>query len=319
VTTDKFDAVKFFVKQNTNNMKLLHTAPAITKAIVLAAMMSACQNEKDAIVSPAGSLEQVTDANAKTAVKYLIKDGGTKLTYSGVRNLLVKELDASGILKEYTYNGNKITCDLKKNGVMIIKNFITYTLNSKGQCVESVHTATDKVIAGTYIYVYNEFNQLTLVYHKTLPKLRQVFEYEQDADNSLQGKSLSKVTFYDQYDKKEKEIIFQHANGYTNENNQKDFGMETNPLNPVGLAEANSKYLQIFGTFSRYALRQTVHKAFVGEIIYPYPVFNYSMTAKALGGEITTYDFITKDDFGKVLSKVERKYSTTPQPVMIGL
>lgn len=297
-------------------MKLLHTAPAITKAIVLAAMMSACRNEKDAIVSPEGSLEQVTDANAKTAVKYLIKDGGTKLTYSGIRNLLTKELDGSGFLKEYTYTGNKITCDLKKNGVTINKDFITYTLNTKGQCVQSVHTATDKVIGGTYIYVYNELNQLTSIYHKTLPKLRQVFEYEEDADHDQA--SLSKITFYDQYDKKEKEILFQYANGYTNANNQKEFIMETNPLTPTGLAEATSKYLPIFGKFSRYALKQTVHKAFQGQIIYPYPVFNYSSIAKNLGGEITTYEFITKDDLGKVLSKVERKYSTSPQVVMLG-
>ncbi|MCE7067971.1 hypothetical protein [Dyadobacter sp. CY326] len=305
-------------------MKLLHNAPAITKAIVLAAMMSACQNEKDAIVSPDHSLEQVTDSNAKTAVKYLIKDGGTKLTYSGVRNQLVKELDGFGYLKEYTYSGNQIICDLKKNGVTINKNFITYTLNAKGQCVQSVHTATDKVIAGTYIYVYNELNQLTLVYHKTLPKLRQVLEYEQDGDNSLQGKSLSKITFYDQYDEKEKEIIFKHANGkfvvQSNANgNVYETALESNPLNPVGIAEANSKYLPIFGKFSRYVLRQTIHKNFTGQIIYPYPVFNYSLTAKTLGEEISTYDFITKDDFGQVVSKVERKYSTTPQVVMVGL
>ena len=304
-------------------MKLLHNAPAITKAIVLAAIMSACQNEKDAIVSPATSVEQETDANAKTAVKYLIKDGGTKLTYFGIRNQLVKELDGAGWLKEYTYSGNKIICDLKKNGVTINKNFITYTLNAKGQCIESVHTATDKVIGGSYIHVYNELNQLTLVYHKSLPKLRQVFEYEQDADNSLQGKSLSKITFYDQYDKKEKEIIFKHANGkFVTQNNSNgnvyETTLEDNPLNPVGFAEANSKYLPIFGKFSRFVLRQTVHKAFVGNIIYPYPVFNYNLSAKSLGGEITTYDFITKDDLGKILSQIERKYSTTPQAVMIG-
>ncbi|MCE7069409.1 MULTISPECIES: hypothetical protein [unclassified Dyadobacter] len=304
-------------------MKLLHNAPAITKAIVLAAMMSACQNEKDAVVSPATSVEQEKDANAKTAITYLIKDGGTKLTYSGIRNQLVKELDGAGWLKEYTYSGNNITCALKTNGITVYKNFITYTLNAKGQCVESVHTATDKVIGGTYIYVYNELNQLTLVYHKSLPKLRQVFEYEQDADNSLQGKSLSKITFYDQYDKKEKEIIFKHANGKfvaqsNSSGNVYETSLEANPLNPVGLAEANSAYLPIFGKFSRYVLKQTVHKAFVGQIIYPYPVFNYNLSAKSLGGEITTYDFITKDDFGKILSKVERKYSTTPQAVMIG-
>ncbi|SKB61202.1 hypothetical protein [Dyadobacter psychrophilus] len=305
-------------------MKLLQSAHAITKAMILAGLMSACQNEKDAIVAPTSSLEQATDANAKIAVKYLIKDGGTKLTYSGIRNFLVKELDGAGYLKEYTYDGNKITCDLKKNGITINKNFITYTLNAKGQCVQSVHTATDKVIAGTYVYVYNEFNQLSLVYHKTLPKLRQVFEYEQDADNSLQGKSLSKITFYDQYDVKEKEIIFKHANGkfvtqYHPNGNIYETANEDNPLNPTGLAEANSKYLPIFGRFSRFALRQTVHKGFTGQVIYPYPIFNYSLTAKTLGEEISTYDFITKNDFGQVLSKVERKYSTTPQAVMVGL
>lgn len=304
-------------------MKLLHNAPAITKMIVLAAMMSACQNEKDAVISPATSVEQEKDANAKTAITYLIKDGGTKLTYSGIRNQLVKELDGAGWLKEYTYSGNKIICALKKNGVTINKNFIIYTLNAKGQCVESVHAATEKVIGGTYIYVYNEVNQLTLVYHKSLPKLRQVFEYEQDADNSLQGKSLSKITFYDQYDKKEKEIIFKHANGKfvvqsNSSGNVYETSLEANPLNPVGLAEANSAYLPIFGKFSRYVLKQTVHKGFVGQIIYPYPVFNYYLSAKSLGGEITTYDFITKDDFGKILSKVERKYSITPQAVMLG-
>lgn len=300
-------------------MKLLHNVPAITKAVILAGLMSACQNEKDAIVSPSNSLEQVSDANAKTAVQYLMKDGATKLTYSGIRNLLTKETDGNGWTKEYSYSGNKISCDLKKNGVVILKSFVTYTLNSKGQCVESKYTAGDQAIWGTYIYVYNELNQLTLVYHKDLPKLRQVFEYEQDADNNLQGKSLKKISFYDQYDVKTKEIVFQYANGYTNENNQKVFSLESNPQNPLGFSDATSKYLPIFGRFSKYELKKSIHKTLSPQIVYPFPSFNYhSYLTGSATGDVTTYAVETKNDSGKLLSKIERKYSTTPQTVLMG-
>src|SRR5690349_4369405 len=95
-----------FFKQNTNIMKLLHNAPAITKAIVLAAIMSACQNEKDAVVSPDNSVEQASDANAKTITKLLTKDGDVSLSYSGVRNQFAKEFLDKKYIREYGYSDN---------------------------------------------------------------------------------------------------------------------------------------------------------------------------------------------------------------------
>lgn len=278
-------------------MKLLHNAPAITKALILAGFMSACQNEKDAIVSPATSHEQASDANAKTVTKLLIKDGGTKLTYSGVRNLLTKELNDADWLRQYTYADNKISYSLAKNN-SIINNYATYLLNAKGQCVQSSIT---QYSAQTTIYVYNEMNQLSLAYNKTYPKQRQVFAYEPDLDG--QGVSLRSVTFFDKDDVKLKEIEFEYMDG----SNGVWSTIDLYPVNPEPLAEATSKYLPIFGKFSRYLVKQKIEKIYyVPNGVPGEKEYNYSYNSNAASVGVTTVKIT--DKWGKVLSNIERQY-----------
>lgn len=48
-----------------NSMKLLRSVHTITKAIIVAGLLGACQNEKDAVVSPIA--EQVNQSNNQKA------------------------------------------------------------------------------------------------------------------------------------------------------------------------------------------------------------------------------------------------------------
>ena len=278
-------------------MKLLHNVPAVTKAIILAAMMSACQNEKDGVVAPANSLEQPTDANAKTITKLLIKDGGTKLTYSGIRNLLTKELNDAEWLREYSYVDNKIVCALSK-GSAKINNYATYTLNAKGLCEQSAIT---QYSSQTVIYKYNEMNRLSLAYNKATPNLRQEYKYELDADG--QGESLRSITFYDKYDVKLKVIEFKYMDGTNGSWSTNDLY----PVNPDHLAEATSKYLPMFGKFSRYLVKQKLEKVYyVPNGVPAETEFNYSYNSDAGAAGVKTIK--TTDYFGKLLSTVERQY-----------
>lgn len=283
-------------------MKLLHNAPAITKAIILAGLMSACQNEKDAVVSPVTSHEQTTDANAKTVVKLLVKDGGTKLSYSGVRNVLSKELVENQYSREYQYGNNKITgsyTNLKQ--YQKINAYDTYTLNAKGLCVESAIQPTN---TNTTVYVYNEMNQLISAYNKTHTKQRQDYQYEIDPDG--QGSSLYSVTFYDKNDVVLKEIFFNYKDGT-------DGGyasLDWYPVNPDHLAQATNKYLPMFGKFSRYLLKQKIEKIYYAPNSVPAEkTYNYSYT-ESLDGSGAIKTIKTTDYWGKILSNIERKYST---------
>jgi hypothetical protein len=283
-------------------MKLLHTAPAITKAIVLAAMMSACQNEKDAIVSPAGSLEQVTDANAKTITKLLVKDGDASLSYSGARNLFKKEFLDKKYSREYLYGDNKIIGTYTNlANYNKIQSYDVYTLNSKGLCEES---AIQPTLQNTTVYVYNEMNQLTLAYNKTHNKQRQEYQYEIDPDG--QGTSLYSVTFYDKNDVVLKEIFFKYMDGSNGGYSVQDWY----PVNPDHLAQSANKYLPIFGKFSRYLLKQKIEKTYyVPNGVPGEKEFNYSYTFSA-DGSSAIKSITTKDGWGKVLSNVERTYLT---------
>ena len=283
-------------------MKLLHNAPAVTKAIVLAAMMSACQNEKDAIVSPAGSLEQVTDENAKTITKLLVKDGDASISYSGVRNLFKKEFVDKKYSREYLYGDNKIFGTYTNlANYNKIQSYDVYTLNSKGLCEES---AIQPTIQNTTKYVYNEMNQLILAYNKTHNKQRQEYHYEIDPDG--QGESLYSVTFYDKNDVVLKEILFKYMDGTDGGYTLQDWY----PVNPDHLAQSANKYLPIFGKFSKYLVKQKIEKTYYVPNGYPgEKEFNYNYTLSG-DGSATIKSITTKDAWGKVLSNIERKYTT---------
>ena len=282
-------------------MKLLHNAPAVTKAMIIAAMMSACQNEKDAVVSPVSAHEQAADANAKTVVsRLLINDGGVSLGYSGVRNAFSKETVSQKYSREYQYFNNKIIgsyTNLKQYNK--IDAYDTYTLNAKGLCVES---AIKPTLEFTTIYVYNEMNQLILAYNKAKPNQRQEYQYEVDPDG--QGASLYSVSSYDKNGVLLKETFFKYIDGT-------DGGyasIDWYPVNPDVLAQSTNKYLPIFGKFSRYLVKQTIDKIYyVPNGVPAEKVYNHSYTQYSEFAGVKT--ITTKDQWGKTLSTVERKYS----------
>ncbi|MCF2503441.1 hypothetical protein L0663_08650 [Dyadobacter sp. CY107] len=284
-------------------MKLLHNAPAITKALILAGFVSACQNEKDAIVSPATSHEQASDANAKTVVtKLLVKDGDANLSYSGVRNVFTKEVVNSKYSKEYAYSGNKIIGTYTNlANYNKINSYDTYTLNAKGLCVESAIMPT---LEFTTVYVYNEMNQLLLAYNKNKPNQRQEYQYEMDPDG--QGSSLYSVTFYDKNDVLLKELHFKYVDGTDGGYSSFDWF----PVNPEHLAQATNKYLPIFGKFSRFLLKQTIEKTYyIPNGVPAEKVYNYTYALNN-DGSSAIKSITTKDSWGKTISLIERKYTT---------
>ncbi|MCF2503442.1 hypothetical protein L0663_08655 [Dyadobacter sp. CY107] len=174
-------------------MKLFRNAPTITKALVIVGLLGACQNEKDAVLSPIA--EQATAAsnqNAKIAANSkLISDGSRKLLYSGPRNLVTKEtLESYNYYIEYAYSDQYIKSTRYEfsTNKKIADN--TYTLNANGLCIES---SVGNNFNGTTKYEYNENQQLIKAFNKFEPNERQEFEYSLEPNG--QARLLS-VAFY---------------------------------------------------------------------------------------------------------------------------
>lgn len=227
------------------SMKLLRSTPIVVKAILLAGLLSACQNEQDNALVPKGTTsdQEISDQNARTAVAVgsLVKDGTTALAYNN-QNLLRKET-YPGFYYELTYAPQLITATRFQYGMPSTEN--KYTLDANGRCVQSV---TDK----TFIYEYNASGQLSICYNKNQPNERREFSYTVDAGGWK--KSLGKVTFYDAQGAKTKEVKFSYgATGLV---------PDKCPLNPDVLPAGISRYLPVFGTFNTNLVKSVIQDTF---------------------------------------------------------
>jgi hypothetical protein len=271
-------------------MKLFRSTPIFIKGILIAGLLSACQNENDTAVAPQTSTT-TSDQNARTAVAAgsLIKDGNIDLAYnSQTPTLLWKEIHAS-CYYEFIYQPQLITAKGYKYGNPSTE--CKYILDTFGRCVQS---ATNWE---TYIYEYNANGQLTSFYNKYKPNERRVLSYAVDANGWK--KSLSMVTFYDESGTKTKELKFSYGAAA---------GLlpDKHPLTPDVLPAEVSKYLPIFGSFNTNLVKTLIEdkylpngqKASSSTYLYSYTL-DYTGKAK---------NITVKKVNGTFVSSTDRKY-----------
>lgn len=268
-------------------MKLLRNTPIFIKGILIAGMLSSCQNENDTALAPQVSTS-TSDQNARTALAagILIKDGEVGLSYQG-SSLLWKEIYATAY-SEFTYAPQLITAKGYKYGNPSSE--YKYTLNTSGRCVQSV---TNK----TYIYEYNSSGQLTRWYNKDKPNERGVLTYIADATGWK--KSLGQVTFYDESGTKTKELTF----GYGGATETPD----KYPVNPDVLPSGVSRYLPIFGNFNTNLVKtMTEYKYLLNGQKLSSTKYLYSYTLDYAG---KAKNITVKKLNGTLVSSTDRKYS----------
>lgn len=268
-------------------MKLLRSTPIFMKGILIAGMLSSCQNETDTALAPHAPTT-VSDRNAKTtqAAGLLIKDGEVGLSYQG-SGVLWKEIYTNAY-SEFIYAPQLITAKGYKYGNLSTES--KYTLDAFGRCVQSV---TNK----TYIYEYDACGQLTKWYNKFQPNERRVFAYTADATGYK--KSLSMVTFYDESGTKTKEIKFSYGGA--------NVLPDKYPVTPDVLPEAVNRYLPIFGSFNTNLVKNMIEDKYLlnGQklssttYLYSY-IFDYAGKAK---------NITVKKVNGTLVSSTDRQYS----------
>lgn len=272
-------------------MKLLRGMAIAATGIYMAAMMSACQTGNETALNPQ-TPATISDRNAKTADILLIKDGGKDLAYATVgRPVLWKEIDQSlNSFWEFTYTAQNVTATKYNQTTKQQMDVDLYTLDANGLCTQS---STDKV----FNYEYNVNGQLTKCYNKFEPNERQEFAYENDP--AAQTKSLSKVTFYDKFNIKKREITYSYTAG----------GVipDLNPMNPECLPTNGRKYLPIFGKFNTNLAKLVTDNTFLssGTKLMTAFLYEYALDADGRANTVT----LKKTD-GTIISVTQRKYSS---------
>lgn len=257
------------------------------KGILIAGMLSACQNENDTVLAPQVPTT-VLDQNARTnlAAGLLIKDGEVSLSYNG-SSVLSKETYSTAY-SEFIYAPQLITATRYTYGNPSTQ--YKYTLDMSGRCVQSV--TTNK----TYIYEYNVNGQLARFYNKYQPNERREFTYTVDATGWK--KSLNMVTFYDEFGAKTKEVKFSYGATAI---------PDKSPVNPDVLPEGVTKYLPIFGNFNTNLVQTLIEdkylpngqKASSTTCLYSYTL-DYAGKAK---------NITVKKVNGTLVSSIDRKYT----------
>jgi hypothetical protein len=222
-------------------MKRLHIAGNLSKSLLLAGLLTACNSEQ--MVSP-NETANITadDKNAKVAafIPRLLKDGSRELeyydAYNANRDKLWKVKDSpAGEYTEYLYNGQTITAQRKKISTNNLVYQVTYQLDANGRCVESSSTETNKTLK----YEYGQLGRLMKVYEKNNPNERMELGYLPGVATQLKT-----IYFFDKLNTKTREITFnyniQGGGGSPMENKY--------PTNPVAL-DKTAEYLNIFGLF----------------------------------------------------------------------
>ncbi|WP_353722020.1 hypothetical protein [Dyadobacter sp. 676] len=271
-------------------MKLFRGTPIFIKGILIAGMLSACQNENDTAIAPQAPTS-TSDQNARIALAAgtLIKDGNVDLSYNSQSILPWKETYPNGY-NVFVYAPQLITVKGYKYGVPATET--KYTLDASGRCVQTVTNWA------TYIYEYNASGQLSACYNKFKPKERRQFTYAPDAIGWK--KSLSIVSFYDEFGVRTKELLF----GYGGASGIPD----NHPLNPDVLPSGISKYLPIFGSFNSYLVTCVLEDKYAsnGQKTSSNKYFySYTLDYAGKANNIT----IKRPD-GTLVSSTDRKYFT---------
>ncbi|OJV20957.1 MAG: hypothetical protein BGO21_08665 [Dyadobacter sp. 50-39] len=141
---------------------------------------------------------------------------------------------------------------------------VHYTLSLSGLCTKSKNLST----GATYIYEYNELNQITKIYNEASPNARSEFQYLADQVGAYQ--SLFKVHLFNGSNVKYKEISY----GYQGMGE----GVETVKADKYRINLVAEKqeipglsdiYLPIFGKFNTNLLKQVSVKPFpyTGQVV----------------------------------------------------
>lgn len=284
-----------------NNMKILQNLPTLTKAIIIAGMLGACQNEKDAVLSP--NVEKASSNsfdNAKTAAdSKLISEGSRKLSYSGPRSLLAKEtLETHNYYIDYIYSAQSIQSNKYEMSTNKKVNTNTYTLDANGLCKES---SVGNNFSGTTLFKYNENQQLIIASNKFEPNERQEFKYSAEPAGKA---TLLSVSFYDEQNYKTKELTYSYAGTIP----------DLYPLNPDFLASGTGKYLPIFGKFSPYLIKMVTetqhtyhpHKEITSGEIYDYTFYadGRVKTIKATNLKTGNSHFLPERKYASAMSAI---------------
>ncbi|WP_342088574.1 hypothetical protein [Dyadobacter sp. OTU695] len=271
-------------------MKLFRNTPFFIQSILVAGMLSACQNENNMPVAPQVP-SAPSDQNARTSVATgaLIKDGNTDLAYSSQYQTLLSKETHANCYYEFTYAPQLITAKGYKYGNPSTE--CKYILDPYGRCVQSA------TYWETYIYEYNASGQLTGFYNKNQPNERRELSYAADANGWK--KSLSQVTFYNESGVKTKELKFSYGTAA---------GLipDKHPLTPDILPAEVSKYLPIFGNFNTNLVKVLIEdkylangqKASSNTYMYSY-TFDYA-------GRVN--NITMKKTNGTLVSSTDRKY-----------
>jgi hypothetical protein len=274
-------------------MKLLQNVPAITKAIIVAGMLGACQNEKDAVVAPISEQAEKTD-NLKTNVAYfykrLIGDGSTNLSYSGPNKLISYEsVTGSGVHTDYDYNNaNIIYARTRKSSNYELIETSAYKLNSEGKCSESHH-----VKSGTteiFIYKYNPEGRLEKVYKESNPNLRQEFAYVNNGSGKF---NLNTINSYDSKGQLIKQTTYSY---YTNEE-------DISKINPTLIVFGRAKYLPIFGSFNFNSIKSVNETNYINQAASSTSSREFSYT---WNDDTWTQNVVEKSSIG--VNSFKRKY-----------
>ncbi|WP_026630517.1 hypothetical protein [Dyadobacter alkalitolerans] len=278
-------------------MKLLQNVPTITKAIIVVGMLGACQNEKDAIVSPVAEQAEQTN-NLKTNVSYyfrrLVGDDKIALTYGGPQKMLQTQVDQQS--SEFTiyslnYSKDKLLAShftgANENKTKIgVSEFI---LNSEGKCIESHHTVSSSPNETVYKYEYNTDGLLEKAYNKNSPSERQEFTYSLKTTGKF---NLSKIKFYNANNVETKQLAYSY---YSVEE-------DIAKINPECLANGRGKYIPIFGYFKVNQIKQIVETTFVGN-----PVKEYK-AVRSIKYTLNGLTETVKEDVGNYVVTKVRQY-----------
>jgi hypothetical protein len=221
-------------------MKQFHTIGSLSKGLLLAGLLMACNNEQ--MVTPNETANITADnKNAKVAAftPRLLKDGSKELEYYGIYNVnrdklwKVKDVPA-GEYTEFSYNGQTITAQRRKISTNNLVYQVTYQLDANGRCTESFSTETNK----TSKYEYGQLGRLIKLYEKNNPNERIELGYASGVVNQLKT-----MSFFDKLNTKTREVTFNYnQQGSANPMENKY------PTNPVAL-DKTAEYLNIFGLF----------------------------------------------------------------------
>ncbi|MCF2516360.1 hypothetical protein [Dyadobacter sp. CY351] len=252
-------------------MKILQNLPTLTKAIIIAGMLGACQNEKDAVVTPAAEDAQNADnPNAKLTptfkVNRLLSDGNATLLYSGPLRRTYKYIDAgANEHTQYGYaNANQIGATKYNTLSGAVLETSVYKLDANGKCTESHHKKTGASVTEVHIYEYNSDGRVKKSYKLNNPNEFQEFIY-----GSVNGKiNLQSIKYYNGSSKyKEQTFVYY----YMEEDKAK--------INPACIAIGRGKYLPIFGQFNEHLVKEIKESSFTNQGISSstvYREFSYS-------------------------------------------